>query len=363
MKDQGLKELFGKRLRQARLRAGLSMDDLCEKIGRIVTKQSISKYETGRSMAGENVVSVLATALGVPAKFFTQPFSMDFSKLEISFRHKWEFSAKKEKILALRAIVFSMVEGAMRYEKIFGVETCFKNNLKARKISTAEDAKKLAIDLRQSLSLGNAAILNTKELLRAMGIRVFEIGFEEPIDGTSGTICGNVPFVILNFQENTRERMRFTACHELAHLLANNWFDKSLDKLAIEKLCNVFASEFLLPEKVLVEEFSREGLVFVTELKRVQKLYGISPDAIIYALKNAGLIDYERFCNYFNLKKKNKKLREELEKTEFVEDDCEQESFEAMVAKGLHEKVISEEKAKEFLNHRKDGVGNVLIGF
>ena len=41
-------DVFQKRLKQARVMRGLSMEALCEKTGGRLSKQSISKYENGR---------------------------------------------------------------------------------------------------------------------------------------------------------------------------------------------------------------------------------------------------------------------------------------------------------------------------
>jgi len=57
---------FGIRLRAARKMAGMSMEDLAVKLGGRVTKQAISKYETGQMMPSpdvlEKLVEVLKTA-------------------------------------------------------------------------------------------------------------------------------------------------------------------------------------------------------------------------------------------------------------------------------------------------------------
>ncbi|MBN2264865.1 MAG: ImmA/IrrE family metallo-endopeptidase [Candidatus Aminicenantes bacterium] len=54
---------FGMRLRAARKMAGMSMEDLASKLGGRVTKQAISKYETGRMMPSPEVLEKLVEAL------------------------------------------------------------------------------------------------------------------------------------------------------------------------------------------------------------------------------------------------------------------------------------------------------------
>ncbi|MBE0711601.1 MAG: helix-turn-helix transcriptional regulator, partial [Candidatus Aminicenantes bacterium] len=50
---------FGVRLRAARKMAGLSMEDLAKRLGGMVTKQSIGKYEKGRMMPTPEVMERL----------------------------------------------------------------------------------------------------------------------------------------------------------------------------------------------------------------------------------------------------------------------------------------------------------------
>jgi transcriptional regulator with XRE-family HTH domain len=64
--------MIGERLKQARLGAGLSMDALVAKMDHFLTKQAISKYETGKSVPGSDALVRLADALGVKTSYFMQ---------------------------------------------------------------------------------------------------------------------------------------------------------------------------------------------------------------------------------------------------------------------------------------------------
>ena len=45
-----MKNVFANRLKQARIMQGFSMEQLCNKMNNIITRQSISKYEIGKMM-------------------------------------------------------------------------------------------------------------------------------------------------------------------------------------------------------------------------------------------------------------------------------------------------------------------------
>ena len=75
------------------------MEELSNKTGGAVSKQTISKYESGKAMAGSDILEKLANALKVPMDYFFRPFYFDISKINISFRKKSSIKAKDESSL------------------------------------------------------------------------------------------------------------------------------------------------------------------------------------------------------------------------------------------------------------------------
>lgn len=62
-------KLFGERLKLARLKEGLSLGALVDKIDKKVSKQAISKYERGEMMPSSDVLILLLDALKVSLDF------------------------------------------------------------------------------------------------------------------------------------------------------------------------------------------------------------------------------------------------------------------------------------------------------
>ena len=62
--------MIGKRLQQLRLSRCLSLESLAAKMGGIVTKQALSKYELGKANPSPYILSKLAEALGTNASYF-----------------------------------------------------------------------------------------------------------------------------------------------------------------------------------------------------------------------------------------------------------------------------------------------------
>ena len=83
-----IEKIFARRLKSARVMAGWSMDMICEKIGNLISKQSISKYENGKMMPDSTILIALAKALDVDPDYFFRPFLFDMDEFEVSFRKK-----------------------------------------------------------------------------------------------------------------------------------------------------------------------------------------------------------------------------------------------------------------------------------
>lgn len=346
------KEVFAKRLKQARQRAGLSMEGLSAKTGKEVTKQTISKYEAGKAMAGSQILIKLSKALGVPVDYFFRPYTFDVSEVEISFRKKASIGVKDQTILKLK--IQDEVERFIDIENILGIESMISRVCAPTQISQPMQMIMLAKEVRRIWGLGISPIPSVKNLLMGHGVKVFEIDGPEGFDGISGYANSHTPLMVINKNIQNTERRRFTHMHELAHLLANTSFDAGLSKHDQEKLCDAFASEMLLPAEVVEREFGSKSKIAVQELKRVQKAYGISIDAIIYSLKRHGIFNENRYRGYCIKKNANPRFKDSVEKSLYIETssnkDYNDELYEEMVYSALAQELISSSKAAQMLN-------------
>src|SRR5271154_1679934 len=84
------------RIKQLRLARGLSLDELSDAMGGIVTKQALSKYELGISTPSAPVLNQLARALNVKAmNLWAAPsFEVKFLgyRKRVSLSPRWEES-------------------------------------------------------------------------------------------------------------------------------------------------------------------------------------------------------------------------------------------------------------------------------
>lgn len=339
------------------------MEALSAKAG--VSKQTISKYESGKAMAGSDVLLRLAGALNVPMEYFFRQFSFDIDEISISFRKKSCVKAKDNALLVSN--IQDKVERYLEIEKILSIDNAVDKVNVSPVIATAAQMKELAREIRVKWGIGIAPIGNSRELLIRHGVKVFEVDGPEGFDGVSGAADASVWIIVLNRRQQHVERKRLTAFHEYAHLIANESFDKGLSQNEKEKLCNVFASEMLLPSQALIDTFGAKAKISFREIVSFQRTYGISVDAIMYSLKMLSVISDKRYRSFCIRKNMDRAFKSAVEESRFEEKtmsgSSDSDAYINMVYSALAQKLISPSKAAELLNVSLSEVQSQSIAF
>ena len=339
-------EIFAQRLKQARILKKMSMEQLVGMIGNVVSKQAISKYESAKMMPNSKVLVDLAAALDVEPDYFFRPFSFDLNKFKVSFRKKSDTSTKDVK--ALKVLIQDEVERYLEVEEILGKDKVTVQQVDGGLLSTPSQMCEMANELRRQWQLGYDAIGNVQDVLEAHGIKVICTEAPSGFDGVSGIVNGKDYIVVLNKNQMHVERRRFTAMHELGHLLFGDRFSSALTLREKEKLCDAFASEMLLPSCVLESVFSHGEKISTIEVRQLQIVYGISFDAIMHKLMDLGIISESKYKTYCIRKNQNEAFKH------FVEETCYQEGFstkfETMVYAAAAKELISTSKAANLLH-------------
>ena len=339
-------DIFPRRLRQARLMRGISLEKLAQSLTSPVSKQAINKYEKGQMKPDSQILIALANALDMKIDYFFRPFTVEVDKVE--FRKKSGFTEKMAN--AVKERVREELERYLEIEQIAGSQARF--TLPRKEVRTQEEAKEFAGEIRQILALGNDGISNVIEVLEDNGIKVIELLENEGFDGLSGFANGEIPLIVVNGNFPT-ERKRFTALHELGHLLLD--IPANVSSKEIESLCNAFASEMLLPAVVLKSKLGNARHdISLSELTDIQRQFGISVDDIMASLQESGVISDNRYA-VFQRKKNSmadfralvEKSRVELEKSG---------RFARMVYRALADEIITSSKAAVLLNTTVDNI-------
>ncbi len=199
----------------------------------------------------------------------------------IRFRAGERLSAKTES--ALRYRIADHLHKCLEIESVLGMRAAFENPIAGRPVNAREDVEGAAAEVRRRWELGSGPIVNLLGLLEDKGIRVYETRGIEGFEGLSGRF-GDVPFVAVSM-ERPADRIRFTAAHELGHMLCD--FDAAENP---EGECHAFGAAFLLPRAALEEAFRpARRKVTLGDLAEIKEAYGLSLQAIMYRAHGLGL--------------------------------------------------------------------------
>lgn len=332
---------FGGRLRSARKMAGMSMEALARATGSLVSKQAIGKYEIGQINPSSDVLLALAKALDVKVDYFFRSSRLAISGL--AFRKKSKLSRKEEDRIKYQTLDF--LQKYIEIEEVMKLSHSPDIPVTRRKIRTHEDIEQAAAEVRRNWNLGDAPIQQLTELLEDKGFKILEVETSENFVGLSGYAEGMEIPIIAVFKEGDCVRKRFTLAHELAHLLLDF---SDCEKNNHEKLCHSFAGAFLLPEKVIREEFGGERKKMTEwELKKLKGMYGISMQAIMARALALGLISEQTYRSFHIYVSKNGWRREEPGKYSGIE---KANRFKQLVLHAAAEQIISYSKGAELLN-------------
>ena len=335
---KNLKE-FGNRLRLARKMAGLSMEDLTRKAEGIVTKQAISKYEKGIMKPSSDVLIRLALALGVKPEYFYRHSKIELSGMQ--FRKRSKLPVKIIESLKQRTIDF--LERYIELENILGIQKKFINPLTDLSIESLKDVENAALRLRKNWDLGLAPIANLLELLEENGIKVFEVKNIKDFDGLTASV-GDIHAIVIN-KDLPPDRIRFTAAHELAHILCE--FPEDCKK---EELCHAFAGAFLLPKEILERELMKKReQITLWELGEIKQLYGISMQAIVKRAHMLGIVSDFYYRNFQAML--NQKGWKKVEPIEYKGKE-EAIRFKQLLHYAVSEEIITLSRGAELANMR-----------
>ena len=320
--------------------AGLSGDKLADRIGGIVTKQALSKYENDQMKPSGAVLVALSESLNVPVDYFYRPDTVQIPDFE--FRKLTRLSKTDEVSIRQKALDFC--ERYFEIENLMNLEHPFANPFKERKAETQEDVENVAVKLRSLWNLGEYAVPNIVGLCEEHGIKILEIEAPVEFDGLSGNIDG-YPEIFLNKNMQDITRKRFTVLHELSHLLLTF---PDADSRKRERLCQHFAGAFLIPKDVFIKLLGeKRSELNLPELISIKETYGISIQAIVARACTLGIITeahYQRFRVWIN--QHGYRINEPGNYIGIEQSN----RFENLVMRAVSEEVISQSKSAALLN-------------
>lgn len=331
---------IGERIKLARGRARLSLDELAGRMG-TVTKQALSKYEIGKMSPSSSVLMQLSVELGVTLDFLLRPTVVQLGDLK--FRKLAKLPAKDRK--AIEADVQDYLERLLILEQIVYGEECPRfAGLRNQPVHELDDAETAAAECRRALNLGVDPIANLTALLDLWCVRTVPTQAVVGFDAVSTWVQDHIAVIAVNnSQDIPGDRQRFSMAHELGHLVMD--VDERADE---EKACNRFAGAFLFPRDAVRLELgdSRTG-IGLQELRKLKQLYGVSMQTIVFRAHDCDVID-ERIARSLHIRISRLKVGRVEPFEQYPREQAELGGLDRLVDRALAEQFISEGRAMEF---------------
>jgi len=283
--------VFGARLREIRLAKGFTLEELASAMNGRLTKQALSKYETGKSEPRPTMLVALANALGVKtAELLGEP---DYSIECLEYRTRAPLHPRSEE--RVEATLRYGLERRLRLEDrlCVGRRPMLPNQPKPVRSLASTEAT--AESIRSKWALGSGPIPNFTEVLERQSIHVFEVAGDDDFDGLAATARdedGKLRAVgIAENPDTAGDRQRFNLAHELGHVAVKP--SASLDE---EATANRFAGALLVPASLVFDQVgTRRSEVSLDELLLLKRSWGVSVQCILHRLSDLDIISQNQY--------------------------------------------------------------------
>lgn len=288
----GIARLFDpSRLTQARRINKMSKTELHRKVG--VSAAAIGQYERGEVRPRADTVSALAHALGVPAGFFAigRP-RVQVDIAEASFRRLRSTSVTQQQ--QATAYVEQAWELACYLEESVEFPALDLPQWAHADSGSIPDPVTAAQAIRRHWGLGYEPIRHLIYELEQHGILTVFFSMKEDgnldeksrIDAFSTTALPRPMIVLTPDKANDVMRHRFSAAHELGHIVLHHGRQGTDSQL--ERQADMFAAEFLTPRDVIARELPRR--VNFNRYDEISRRWGVSVASLLYRSRELDLI-------------------------------------------------------------------------
>ena len=321
---------LGRRIRQARESCGMTQDEVAEKLG--VSRPIIVQIEQGKRPVSGLELHTLAYLFARDMRDLLADEFAEDDVVHALFRSHEDAGEEGVK-QALRDCI-ALGHELTNLEDLLGISRAtvtvatYSYAFPRSRWEAIQIGEYVAVEERRRLGLGSAPLGDVSSLLEAQGVRTGTVSMPDSVSGLNISHPNVGPFVVIN-EGHSRERRRFSWCHEYAHVL--------LDKDAIgmvsrvterddlrEMRANSFAANFLLPEqgvrqfvaalgkgsasRIHADIFDESGVVAIDsrtdpatqEIQLYDALqlahsYGVSVPSTLYRLRNLKLLSEPEF--------------------------------------------------------------------
>jgi Zn-dependent peptidase ImmA (M78 family) len=338
--------------------SGWKIDELAERLK--IAENTLDAWQSGDASPTLNQLENLAASLKRPVAALLLPMPPEESPNPPDFRMLPEGTGRfeKETIFAIRKARRLQQAGK---ELMKNIDVPLPPRI--RRISISNDPIGIAGELRREMGITEEtqkkwrdsydAFKKLRHAIESRNILVFQI--KMPTEDARGfALIDEMPATIVISSSDLIEARIFTLMHEFGHILINQsgidmggqiFGDRK--EIAVEKWCNEFASEFLLPKETFLRALGEvpRGRYDEDRIRSISKQYKVSKLMLMTKMLKLNILDKRSYTQ----------IREELE------------------AKGIGKRdkgfaVPSEtrclnEKGERFISLIRDNIQNGEIGY
>jgi Zn-dependent peptidase ImmA (M78 family)/DNA-binding XRE family transcriptional regulator len=273
------------RLTQARLLAGMTKHALATRLG--LSPAAIGQFEAGITPPRADHLPKMAAALQVPVDFFA--IGRPYARVDAGVAHFRSLRStrvgERAKALAYVEQVWELVNALERHVELPELR------LPAVDAEAARDNPVAAArSIRQLWEIAPGPLPHLVRTMEINGIVVTLLPFSRDetarIDAFSTSRLPRPVVVLTPDRADNVYRHRFTAAHELGHLLLHH--DVASGDQQKEREANAFAAELLMPASEIATEL--RAPLRLHELTDVGQRWGISAKALITRSRELGIV-------------------------------------------------------------------------
>lgn len=278
------------RLTQARRLAELTKRALATAVG--VSPAAVGQWESGAATPRPDHVARLAALLDVPPMFLAA--GRRYVRLDVGDAH---FRSLRSTPATLRAKAIAFTEQI--WELTYALEKRVQlppvdlpgfTGGEVQPGDYAGDPIAAAQLVRRSWGLGTGPIPRLVHAMETRGLIVTLVPFAgaatKTIDAFSTSHLPRPIVVLTPDRADDVFRHRFTAAHELGHLVLHG--DTAPGDPVQEREADVFAAEFLTPAAAIVPQLPNR--LELHELERIGRAWGVAVDSLVYRCHEVGKI-------------------------------------------------------------------------
>ncbi len=262
----------------ARESRGINQLELADKIS--MSKTNMGKIESGDIGVREETLELIADITNYPLSFFKQ--ANEVYPDHLIYR-------KREKVAAGVLTPISAKVNIIRFHVQYLIKALNISNpeLPLFEVTEKTTPQVIAQKVRKTWKIETPVIDDTVKLIEGKGIAVANFDFgTERVDSRCVLTETKYPLIILN-KTLLGDRQRFSLAFQLGHLLMHTATNVDWER-DIAHEANLFAAEFLMPEKDIRKDF--ENGITITLLAHLKGKWKASMISLLYRADDLGFL-------------------------------------------------------------------------